>query len=76
MNPNTPYKDIARTRYPHACAESEANGIWGVWDISHDKRKRLDMKHLPETFSRCLLGLGKTENEAWLDAVRTIEKTI
>lgn len=66
-------KDKVRSRYPHASAEQESTGEWGVWDISHDERKRLNEKHWPETFGRGLFGLGKTEAAAWADAVRTIE---
>lgn len=66
-------QDKVRSRYPHACAEQESTGEWGVWDISHDERKRLNEARWPKTFGRGLFGLGKTEAEAWADAVRTIE---
>ena len=66
-------KDKVRSRYPHASAEQESTGEWGVWDISHDERKRLNEAHWPKTFGRGLFGLGKTEAAAWADAVRTIE---
>lgn len=67
-------KDKLRSRYPHASAEQERTGEWGVWDISHDERKRLNEKHWPATFGRGLFGLGRTEAEAWADAVRKIEQ--
>ena len=67
-------KDKVRSRYQHASAEQESTGEWGVWDISHDERKRLNEKFWPETFGRGLFGLGRTEAEAWADAVRTIEQ--
>ena len=67
-------KDKVRSRYPHASAEQESTGEWDVWDISHDERKRLDEKYWPQTFGRGLFGLGRTEAEAWADAVRTIEQ--
>lgn len=67
-------KDKVRSRYPHASAEQERTGEWGIWDISHDERKRLNEAHWPETFGRGLFGLGMTEAEAWADAVRTIEQ--
>jgi hypothetical protein len=63
-----------RSRYPHASAEQESTGEWSVWDISHDERKRLNDEHWPETFRRGLFGLGRTEAEAWADAVRKIEQ--
>ena len=66
-------KDKVRSRYKHASAEQERTGAWGVWDISHDERKRLNEKFWPETFGRGLLGFGRTEAEAWANAVRTIE---
>ncbi|OQA30437.1 MAG: hypothetical protein BWY57_02842 [Betaproteobacteria bacterium ADurb.Bin341] len=66
-------QDKVRSRYPHACAEQESTGEWGVWDISDDERKRLNEERWPKTFGRGLFGLGKTEAEAWADAVRTIE---
>ena len=67
-------KDKVRSRYQHASAEQESTGEWGVWDISHDERKRLNEKFWPETFGRGLFGLGRTEAEAWANAVRTIEQ--
>lgn len=67
-------QDKVRSRYPRASAEQESTGEWGVWDISHDERKRLNEKHWPQTFGRGLLGLGGTEAEAWTAAVRTIER--
>ncbi len=60
--------------YPHASAERESTGEWGVWDISRNEQKRLDEKHWPLKFGRVLFGLGKTEAEAWADAVQTIEQ--
>lgn len=66
-------KDKVRSRYPHASAEQESTGEWGVWDISDDERKRLNEERWPKTFGRGLFGLGKTEAAAWADAVRTIE---
>lgn len=67
-------KDKVQSRYPHASAEQESTGEWGVWDISLDEMKRLNEKHWPKTFSRGLFGLGRTEAEAWADAVRNIEQ--
>lgn len=67
-------QDKVKSRYPHASAEQESTGEWGVWDISHEERKLLNEKHWPETFGRGLFGLGLTEAEAWADAVRTIEQ--
>jgi len=67
-------QDKVRSRYPHASAEQGSTGVWSVWDISHIERERLNEKHRPETFGRGLFGLGKTEAEAWADAVRAIEQ--
>ena len=70
-------QDKVRSRYQHASAEQEGAAewpTWCVWDISHDERKRLNEAHWPETFGRGLFGLGKTEAEAWADAVRKIEQ--
>ena len=67
-------QDKVRSRYPHASAEQERTGEWAVWDISHDERKRLNEKHWPQTFGRGLFGLGRTETEAWADAVQKIEQ--
>lgn len=63
-----------RSRYPHASAEQESTGEWGVWDISHAERKRLDEAHWPTTHGRGLFGLGRTESDAWADAVLQIER--
>ena len=62
-----------RSRYPHASAEKEGTGEWSVWDITHEERKRLDEAHWPVTHARGLFGMGRTEAEAWADAVRRIE---
>ena len=70
-------RNKVRSRYPRASAEREGNHdwpTWCVWNISRDEQKRLNKQHYPETYGRGLFGLGKTENEAWADAVRTIEK--
>lgn len=55
-----------RSRYPNASAEQERTGEWRVWDINRDERKRFNT-------TRGLFGLGRTEEEAWADAVRVIE---
>lgn len=75
MNPiNMPHKELVLTRYPQASAEQESTGEWGVWDINEEERKRLDDKYHPARHGRSLLGLGKTEAEAWAAAVRSIER--
>lgn len=66
-------KDKVLSSYPHACAEDGSMGLWCVWDISHEERMRRNKEHRPEKFGRELFGLGRTEDEAWADAVRTIE---
>lgn len=67
-------KDKVRSCYQHACAEQELRGIWGISDISHNERKRLNKGHWPETYGRTVLGLGRSEEEAWARAVQWIEQ--
>lgn len=67
-------QDKVRSRYPYASAEQERADTWCVWDISRNQQKRLNEKHWPETYGCGLFGLGRTESEAWADAVRTIEQ--
>lgn len=66
-------KDKVLSSYPHACAEYGSMGKWGVWSISHEERIHLNKEYWPKKFGRELFGLGRTEDEAWADAVRTIE---
>jgi hypothetical protein len=66
-------KDKVRNHYPHASAEQESTYEWSIWNISHNEQKQLNNKHWPEIFSRRLFGLGRTEAEAWVDAIQTIE---
>lgn len=67
-------QDRVRIRYPNASIEQESSGEWTVWDISRDKQKQLHKKHWPQTFTRGLFGFGRTEEEAWVDAVQKIKQ--
>jgi hypothetical protein len=65
-------KDKVLILYPHASVEHESTGEWSVWYISLDRKKWLNERYWPERFSRRLLGLGRTEDEAWANAAREI----
>lgn len=69
-------KDKVRSCYPFAVAELEAPNAWAVWHISRDKQKQLNERHWPEVFTCGLLGLGRTEEEAWARAVSSTEAMI
>ena len=66
-------KDKVRSRYPTASAEQGSSGEWCVLDISREEKKRMEEAHFPERAGRGLFGLGRTEEEAWADAVRKVE---
>lgn len=63
-----------RSRYPHASAEQETTGEWGVWDMDREEQKRVQEKFWPEVYTRGLFGIGYTEEEAWAEAVRALER--
>ena len=69
-------KDKVRSYYPFATVEFEYPNIWVVWHISRDKQRQLSEEHWPEVFPFALLGLGRTEEEAWARAVSSTEAMI
>lgn len=64
------------SRYPCASVEQQTNGVWVVWHISQEERHRRNWCNgdfWPTVFSRSLLGLGNSEDEAWADASKQIK---
>jgi len=72
-------KDNVLSRYPHACVQRDNyDPFLSVWDIDRDEQRRRGNKFWSRracgVVARQLLGLGRTEKEAWADAVKRIEQ--